>query len=57
MSETLELRKLYIPSGAEGPRKCIAIHPARMVMRVILAALFPHFELNVVNEIQEQDVA
>lgn len=45
LDEKPEMRKLYIPFGADGPRKCIGIHLAYMELRVILAALFSRFEL------------
>ncbi|KAL8827188.1 MAG: hypothetical protein Q9191_003339 [Dirinaria sp. TL-2023a] len=43
LDETPEMRKLYIPFGADGPRKCIGIHLAWMELRVGLAALFWRF--------------
>lgn len=43
MHETAKMKRLYIPFGAEGPRKCIGIHLAWMELRVGLAALFWRF--------------
>lgn len=43
LDETPEMRKLYIPFGADGPRKCIGIHLAWMELRVGLAALVWRF--------------
>lgn len=45
LNETAEMRKFYIPFGADGPRKCIGIWLAWMELRVILGALFHRFEL------------
>lgn len=53
LQETPEMRKLYIPFGADGPRKCIGIHLAYMELRVILAALFHRFDLKFASEVKE----
>ena len=45
LDETPEMRRLYIPFGADGPRKCIGIYLAYMELRVILANLFHRFDL------------
>ena len=45
LDETPEMRHLFVPFGADGPRKCIGIHLAYMELRVILATLFHRFEL------------
>ena len=47
--ETPEMRRLYIPFGADGPRKCIGIHLAYMELRVILAALVHRFDMTMVD--------
>ena len=47
--ETPEMRRLYIPFGADGPRKCIGIHLANMELRVILAALVYRFDMRMVE--------
>ncbi len=47
------MRKLYIPFGADGPRKCIGIWLAYMELRVILAALFHRFDLEFAHEIDD----
>lgn len=50
LSETAEMKRMYIPFGADGPRKCIGIHLAYMELRVILASLFHRFEMRLVDE-------
>ena len=49
LDETPEMRRLYIPFGADGPRKCIGIHLAYMELRVILAALMYRFDMTMLN--------
>ncbi|KAK4696162.1 hypothetical protein P7C71_g1713, partial [Lecanoromycetidae sp. Uapishka_2] len=53
LNESSEMRKLYIPFGADGPRKCIGIHLAYMELRVILAALLHRFDLVFADEITD----
>lgn len=53
LHETPAMRKLYIPFGADGPRKCIGIWLAYMELRVILAALFHRFDLEFAHEIDD----
>ncbi|KAJ9606411.1 hypothetical protein H2200_009372 [Cladophialophora chaetospira] len=53
LDETAEMRHLYVPFGADGPRKCIGIHLAYMELRVILAALFHRFELRFHGEVSD----
>lgn len=53
LHETPGMRKLYIPFGADGPRKCIGIWLAYMELRVILAALFHRFDLEFAHEIDD----
>ena len=48
-NETAEMRRLYIPFGADGPRKCIGIHLAYMELRVILAAIFYRFDMTMTD--------
>ncbi|EXJ83058.1 hypothetical protein A1O1_06676 [Capronia coronata CBS 617.96] len=53
-SETPEMRRMYIPFGAEGPRKCIGIHLAYMELRIILASLFHRFSLTLIDRDDEK---
>jgi len=46
LEETADMRKLYVPFGPDGPRKCIGIHLAYMELRVILTSLFRRFDLS-----------
>jgi cytochrome P450 len=50
LSETPQMNRLYVPFGADGPRKCIGIHLAYVELRVILAGLFHRFDLQLVEE-------
>ncbi|KAI1619965.1 cytochrome P450 [Exophiala viscosa] len=50
VSETPEMRRMYIPFGADGPRKCIGIHLAYVELRVILASLLHRFELSLIEQ-------
>ena len=56
LAETAEMRKLYIPFGADGPRKCIGVWLAWMELRVILAALFYRFDLVFAGEVDEKSM-
>ncbi|EXJ65327.1 hypothetical protein A1O7_01668 [Cladophialophora yegresii CBS 114405] len=56
LNETAEMRHLYIPFGADGPRKCIGIHLAYMELRVILAALFHRFDLKFAGEVSDESM-
>jgi len=49
LNETPEMRRFYIPFGADGPRKCIGIHLAYMELRVILASLFYRFDMTLLG--------
>ena len=51
--ETARMKRLYIPYGADGPRKCIGMHLANMELRVILASLFWRFEIKGVGDVRE----
>ena len=57
MKETPEMRRLYIPFGADGPRKCIGIHLAYMELRVILASLFWRFDLSFATTFKDENMA
>lgn len=57
LEETPEMRKFYIPFGADGPRKCIGIHLAYMELRVILAALFHRFDLAFARPVSDESMA
>lgn len=50
LSETPDMRRMYIPFGADGPRKCIGIHLAYVELRVILASLFHRFDLSLIED-------
>ena len=56
LNETPEMRRLYIPFGADGPRKCIGMHLAYMELRVILAALFHRFDLSFARPVPDDDM-
>lgn len=56
MNETPEMRRSYIPFGADGPRKCIAMHLAYMELRVILAALFYRFDVSLAHEVSDEEM-
>ena len=53
LDETPEMRKLYVPFGADGPRKCIGVWLAGMELRVILAALFHRFDLEFARDVED----
>ena len=55
-NETALMRRLYIPYGADGPRKCIGMHLANMELRVILASLFWRFDLKLAGEASEESM-
>lgn len=54
--ETPEMRRMFIPFGADGPRKCIGINLAFMELRVILASLLRRFELSLDHEHNDLDM-
>ncbi|KIY02004.1 uncharacterized protein Z520_02142 [Fonsecaea multimorphosa CBS 102226] len=56
LDETPEMRHLYVPFGADGPRKCIGIHLAYMELRVILAALFHRFDLRFAGPVSDESM-
>ncbi|KAJ9606678.1 hypothetical protein H2200_008686 [Cladophialophora chaetospira] len=56
LDETPAMRKLYVPFGADGPRKCIGMHLAMMELRVILAALFHRFEVSFAELVTEESM-
>jgi benzoate 4-monooxygenase len=51
LNATPEMNRLYIPFGADGPRKCIGIHLAYMELRVILAGLFYRFDMTLAPDV------
>ena len=57
LDESPEMRRLYIPFGADGPRKCIGIHLAYMELRVILASLFHRFDLKFADTFEDKNMA
>ena len=56
LKETPDMRKFYIPFGAEGPRKCIGIWVAYMELRVILASLFYRFDLSFAHDVTDESM-
>lgn len=54
LKETPEMRKFYIPFGADGPRKCIGMWLAYMELRLILAALFHRFDLGLAPGFEDE---
>ncbi|KAK6364743.1 hypothetical protein LTS17_011848 [Exophiala oligosperma] len=56
LNATPEMNKLYIPFGADGPRKCIGMWLAYMELRVILAALFHRFDLAFAHPISDESM-
>lgn len=56
LNETPEMRRLYIPFGADGPRKCIGMHLAYMELRVILAAIFHRFDITFAHPISDESM-
>ena len=55
-NETAAMRRLYIPYGADGPRKCIGMHLANMELRVLLASLFWRFDLRLGEGASEESM-
>ena len=56
LDETPEMRRLYIPFSADGPRKYTGIHLAYMELNVILTTLFHRFDLTFAHEVSESSV-
>lgn len=56
LHETPEMRRFYVPFGADGPRKCIGIHLAYMELRVILASLFHRFDLSFAGDVTDESM-
>jgi benzoate 4-monooxygenase len=54
--ETPEMRKSYVPFGADGPRKCIGMWLAYLELRVILASLFYRFDLSFAYNITDESM-
>ena len=55
-NETTAMRRLYVPFGVDGPRKCMGMHLANMELRVILASLFWRFDLRLGKGASEESM-
>lgn len=56
LNTTPQMNRMYIPFGADGPRKCIGMHLAYMELRVILASLFYRFDLSMADDVTDESM-